>query len=77
MKESGLETRLLAAHRAHDLNRLVRGYTEAADLAEGEDDTDRACFFLTQAWIFALDAGDPRAMELKARLVAHGREVER
>ena len=77
MNAGELDEELLAAHAAEDGARLVNGYARAADLAEGEGDVDRACFFLTQAWIFALEAGDIRANELRARLVAHGREVER
>ncbi len=71
-----LEAALLQAHDTHDLNDLVRLYTDAADREEQANQTDRACFFLTHAWIFALEAGDPRSHDLKARLVAHGREVE-
>ena len=77
MNKSALEDDLLEAHAAGDLSRLIAGYTKAADLAEQDGDVDRGCFFLTYAWIFALDAGDDRAKDLKARLVAHGREVER
>ena len=73
---AALDAELLAAHAAGDKGKLVQGYTLAADQAEGDGDVGRACFFLTQAWVFALDAGDPRAAKLKARLVAHGREVE-
>ena len=32
------------------------------------------CFFLTHAYIFALDVGDPRARALHLRLKAQGRE---
>lgn len=72
-----LEAELLAAHAAGDVPRLIAGYTKAADQAEGAGEVDRACFLLTYAWVFALEAGDARANELKARLVAHEREVER
>jgi hypothetical protein len=35
--------------------------------------TPRArAFYLTHAYVFALEAGDPRAAALKARLVAEG-----
>jgi hypothetical protein len=72
-----LDAELLAAHDAGDLGRLVAGYARAADNAEGAGDVNRAAFFLTHAWVFALEAGDPRANDLRARLVAHGRETER
>jgi hypothetical protein len=76
VNEADLENRLLAAHAAGDLGQLVRGYADAADIAEGAGDVSRACFFLTHAWIFALEAGDPLANSLRMRLVAHGRETE-
>ena len=75
MTDGGLEAKLLQAHDANDLSALVTLYTQAADQAELQSTTDSACFFLTHAWIFALEAGDDRAEPLKARLVAHGREV--
>lgn len=76
VNEPDLERKLLAAHAAGDLAALVDGYAAAADLAEAAGDVNRACFFLTHAWVFALEAGDARADRLRARLVAHGRERE-
>ena len=73
----GLAAELADAHASGDLDALVRLYTAAADREEAEGRIDRACFLLTHAWIFALEAGDDRAEGLKARLVAHGREVAR
>jgi len=55
---------------------ISNAYIRAADMVEEQDDIDQACFFLTQAWVFALDAGASFAPELKRRLVAFGREVE-
>ncbi|MDU8942277.1 hypothetical protein [Ovoidimarina sediminis] len=66
-----IEAGLLAAHGAGDGTALVGLYTEAAEAA---GDVDRACFFLTHAYIFALEAGDARAGALYARLKAEGRE---
>ena len=75
MNEAELEREVLAAHASGDLARLVQGYTSAADESEKAGDVNRACFFLTHAWIFALEAGDTRAEQIRARLVAHGRET--
>ncbi len=69
-----LETALLDAHAKGHLPELVRLYAAAADRA-APSDTDRACFFLTHAWVFALEAGDTRADALKRRLIDYGREV--
>lgn len=68
---AALDARLLDAHARQDKTALVTLYTEAADSA---NDLDTACFFLTHAYIFALDVGDNRAATLHARLVAEGRE---
>ncbi|KIN66508.1 hypothetical protein [Sulfitobacter donghicola] len=68
-----LHTLMLEAHAADDKGALIGLYTQAADRA---DDVDAECFFLTHAYVFALEAADPRAQDLRARLVTHGREVE-
>ena len=53
----------------------VRLYTQAADEAEAAGDHDQACFYLTQAFVHALEAGRAEAAALNARLVAAGREA--
>ncbi|SLN48575.1 hypothetical protein PSA7680_02505 [Pseudoruegeria aquimaris] len=68
-----IEAALLAAHAARDGPALVGLYREAALLVLPAE-SDRAAFYLTQAFIFALEAGDARAEELRARLHALGRE---
>ena len=65
-----LNGRLLRAHDAGDKHALVRLYTQAADQAP---DTDTACFFLTQAYVFALETAHPSTEVLSARLTRHGR----
>lgn len=67
-----LDTRLLAAHEAVDRRLLVELYTEAADTV---NDTDACGFYLTHAYIYALEADLPEAAPLCARLVSMGREV--
>ncbi len=71
MTKVALDAALLDAHQRHDGAALVALYAQAADAAE---DLDAACFYLTHAYVFALDTGDTRAGDLRARLVAHGRE---
>lgn len=66
-----LHIRMLAAHAQPDPAALIALYTEAADSA---NDIDTSCFFLTHAYIFALEAGAPQASRLHSRLVLHGRE---
>ena len=69
---SALDSALLAAHETGDRAALVRLYTEAADQAR---DVDAACFYLTHAYVFALESGAPEAAALNARLADEGREV--
>jgi hypothetical protein len=68
---SSLDAQLLAAHDAKDSAALIRLYAQAADEA---GDIDTACFYLTHAYVFALELGDPITPTLRARLVEHGRE---
>jgi hypothetical protein len=66
-----LDRRLLDAHAADDRRALVALYAEAADSA---NDLDAACFYLTHAYVFALETGHPRARHLHKALGRHGRE---
>ena len=66
-----LDDALLAAHQAGDRAALVSLYREAA---AGATSIDASCFYLTHAYVFALEIGDPRARDLHAELVAQGRE---
>ncbi len=66
-----LDARMIAAHEARDQPALIRLYTQAADQA---NDLNAACFYLTHAYVFALESGAPEASTLHARLKAHGRE---
>lgn len=69
---TALDSQLLAAHARDDRAALVALYTQAADWA---NDPDAACFFLTHAYVFALERGDPRASDLHTRLKVEGREA--
>ncbi|OWU83403.1 hypothetical protein ATO6_18275 [Oceanicola sp. 22II-s10i] len=70
MQPPELDAAILAAHAAGDRAALVGLYQQAADGAL----PDEGPFFLTQAYILALDCGDMRATGLRDRLVALGRE---
>ena len=67
-----LDTRMITAHEANDRMALIRLYAEAA---EGANDLEASCFYLTHAYVFALEAGAAQAQDLHARLVRHGREA--
>ncbi len=76
MSEAGrsLDQRLLDAHARNDPVALSVLYTEAADVREAAGDIDAACFYLTHAYVYALQAGAGTAAALQLRLWAHGRE---
>jgi hypothetical protein len=71
---SHLEADLLRAHREGDVPAIVTTYMAIADACEGREEVDAACFYLTQAYVWALEAGMPDAAALHARLKARGRE---
>ena len=75
LDQDGLDRALLEAHERHDLEALTTLYAEAADRSETEADIDAACFYLTQAFVFALESGSSQAKMLNARLVSYGRAV--
>lgn len=73
--EPDINAEILAAHAAGRGAELARLYECAADLREASGEPDAAAFFLTQAYVFSLESGDPRASALRARLKSKGREA--
>ncbi|WP_069299838.1 hypothetical protein [Neptunicoccus sediminis] len=69
-----LDQALLAAHNAQDSRALVQLYQQAGKSALAEDET-RGCFYLTHAYIYALEAGLPEAETLYYTLRSYGREA--
>ncbi len=69
-----LDQELLAAHSTNDFKALVALYTRAGDTCEKTGNIDAACFYLTHAYVFALQEGMSEAQMLYQRLVAHDRE---
>ena len=69
---SDLDARLLAAHAADDRPALIALYREASEASETE--TARR-FYLTHAYVYALEAGTSEAAALRAALVAMGAET--
>jgi hypothetical protein len=70
MTYHNLDDHILAAHACGNDQALITLYTQAADV----QGPVQAPFFLTQAYVFALAAGDPRAGALKHRLQSLGAE---
>lgn len=73
MDRESFNAALLEAHDRRDGPALVHLYTRAADEAERRQDIDAACFFLTHAFVFALECGAPEAATLNKRLADRGR----
>jgi len=65
-----LDAELLAAHTAGDVEALITLYTRASEQAV--QDVARG-FYLTHAYVFALEAGDQRAKRLAEQLRTQGR----
>lgn len=74
MSDSDIDRALLAAHVANDKAKLVGLYRQAGDMMLASGRVDAGCFFLTHAYIFALDCGAPEAAEIHQTLIAFGRE---
>jgi hypothetical protein len=72
--DTALDTSMLVAHDAGDISALVDLYQQAAELREASGDIEAACFYLTHAYVFALDLGRDDAVDLYGRLKDHGRE---
>ena len=68
---SSLDEQLLAAHASQDTSALVQLYLEAAEMASG--DTARG-FYLTHAYVFALEINHPTKSDIHTTLCALGRE---
>lgn len=69
-----LDHAILEAHERGKLDELAESYAKGGALYERQGETDAACFFWTQAYILALDAGaDPLAKAMHAKLSAFGR----
>ena len=69
-----LDDALLAAHARADRAALVKLYARAGDMAERAGDMTACGFYLTHAYVYALEIGDPAADILHQRLLAQGRE---
>ncbi len=69
---SALDERLIAAHEARDNGLLVDLYLQAAQETQ---ETEAVAFFLTHAYVFALEAGLVEAPVLRQRLIDMGCET--
>ena len=74
MNSAELHGRILSAHAAGDGTLLARLYGEAGTRLLADGKVDEGCFFLTQAYAYALETGLDSATEFHRCLAEHGRE---
>ncbi len=72
---AGLDKALIAAHEMGDHGEMVQLYRQAGAFMLAQGQVDAGCFFLTQAYVFALEVGAVEAAEIHQILVTHGREA--
>lgn len=65
-----VHVKMIEAHRHADKQALKLLNIEAANLAEAHDDIGAARFYLTQAYVFALEAGCDSYEQLQHRIEA-------
>lgn len=68
-----IEAAVMTAHGAGDGAGLARLYGEAADGFAARGEIDTACFFYTQAYVYALEQGAAGAERYAAILRENGR----
>lgn len=69
-----LNTKILDAHKNGNINILVDIYFMLGNEELKKSAIKSGCFLLTQAFVYALEAGDCRAKEIRQILISYGRE---
>lgn len=69
-----LDAALIAAHGSRDADQIASLFALAGERASAKGEMDAACFFWTQGYIWALEAGNPIAAQLHRALKDQGRE---
>jgi len=69
-----IDNALLVAHADGDKPALAALYKQAGQVCLADGNIEAGCFYLTHAYIFALDCGQPDARDLHRILVSFGRE---
>ena len=69
-----LNTKILDAHKNGNINILVDIYFMLGNEELKKTAIKSGCFLLTQAFVYALEAGDSRAQEIRQILISYGRE---
>ncbi len=69
-----LNSKIMQAHKASDVDLLGQLYLKAGRFFVGEGNIDHGCFLLTTAYVFCLEAGLAEAEDARAILKQYGRE---
>ena len=69
-----LNAAAIKAHKSNEITALAIIYENYGRLKIKENDIDTGCFYLTNAYALALEAGLNRAKEIHTLLVYYGRE---
>ena len=69
-----LNTKILDAHKNENISILVDTYFMLGNEELKKSAIKSGCFLLTQAFVYALEAGDCRAQEIRQILISYGRE---
>ena len=69
-----LNTKILDSHKNGNINILVDIYFMLGNEELKKSAIKSGCFLLTQAFVYALEAGDCRAQEIRQILISYGRE---
>ena len=69
-----LNTKILDAHKNGNINILVDIYFMLGNEELKKSAIKSGCFLLTQAFVYALEAGDCRTQEIRQILISYGRE---
>ncbi|MGI9349424.1 MAG: hypothetical protein ACR2OP_06340 [Amylibacter sp.] len=69
-----LNTKILDAHKNENIDILVDIYFMLGNEELKKSAIKSGCFLLTQAFVYALEAGDCRAQEIRQILISYGRE---
>ena len=73
MNPEELNSRILLAHKSGDGARLAELYHEAGNQSLESGRHDEGCFFLTQAYVYALENGLEITNKIHAQLVGFDR----
>lgn len=69
-----LDRDLMVAYKVNDKTQIVTLYAKAGEQSEQCKNVDGACFYYTQAYIFALEMDHPLKTTLREKLAHYGRE---